>query len=139
MDKSHHAITTSRRTLFTGAVAALALPAVSMLAAATGDDATLIDLGRQLEAAWAAQRAHDAKWAGQPFREEMEEETERIYGPGGDIADQIMEIPAKTLQGVRVKALAIWWCWCGETREWDTTDVNLAQSMVVDLLAMAGA
>lgn len=122
--------TTTRRALLAGAGAVLALPASAAIAA--GDDATLIDLGRQLMAAWAIERDLCAKHAGDV---EVNAAVERCSG----IVSAIEAAHATTLAGVRVKAMGIFWCWDGQFIERDTTDLNVATSMVRDLLAMEGA
>ena len=123
-------------------IAALAVGAtagVVQAGAALNPDEELIRLGAEFEAAWAAERATK-----HPFYEEV---FEAAYGRSASIAHRIMVIPAKTLDGLRVKARAVLWCRSGEPiadasfsydEDHPTTDLILAAGIVRDLLAIGG-
>ncbi len=134
--------TTSRRRLFGGTVAAsLAALLPAAASATTHPDAALLDLGTQLKAAWAVQ---DAYFAANPYPA-TDDECNAAMEPCLDLVDQIEEIQARTLDGVRVKAFAVWWCSAEGSSPFelselvddtDTTDTRIAGSIVRDLLAM---
>lgn len=92
-------------------------------------DAELITLGNMLERAWSEERTSGG--------------SEDAIDAGSAIADLILRIPAKTLNGLFVKAHAVAWCYGDEevtlTNVTATTDIQLAESIVLDLLRMARA
>lgn len=99
-------------------------------------DVRLLQLGKQLETAWAHQRQleHDASEA------ELAE-FDKAFNRVSRIAKKIEALPAHSLAGLKVKARAIRWCHSGEKRielaRQPTTDIRLAQSIIRDLLAPA--
>jgi hypothetical protein len=122
--------------------AALAPAARALAASQAGkDDAELIRLGQELKAVWADYEAGVAP-------------VEKIYLQGAEdlfdaafkkveaVVDRIEELTATTIEGLRVKALAVSWCHSGESilgeelSEQNTTDVRLAASIINDLLAL---
>lgn len=121
----------SRRRLLAGAGAAVAVTAIAAPALATPHpDADLLALGREFDLAMAAERLipPDAD------DDEINAATER----GGVITRAILALPAKTLDGLRIKARAVEWCACeipGPDYFGDTTDCQLAASIVRDLLS----
>jgi len=92
-------------------------------------DTHLIALGIMLERAWAEERASGG--------------SEDAIDTASAIADLILRIQAKTLSGVIVKARAVAWCYGDEevafTGVARTTDMQLAESIVLDLLCMVRA
>lgn len=129
-----------RRILLTAPAAACAI----RQATASHPDAGLIELGRRLRAAWAAEKATYVKW-GDLTVPEADREITAAFDSVLAIVDQIERIPATTLEGVRVKALAVWWCCSGEPFDdgtfsfngSPTTDARLASAIMRDLLAMS--
>jgi len=120
------------------AVAAAAIPAVALASEPTSADAALLALGEQLEAAWAATTAAYEKYRDDPSLE---------AGVITDVADkaaaaivhQIEAVPASTIDGLRVKARAVQWCYDADPVDLavdrSTTDLRLANSIIRDLLA----
>jgi hypothetical protein len=102
-----------------------------MPVAAIGTELKLIELGAQLDRTWAEQRRLEGS-------DDFENARDRV----SRIVDEIEALPAYTMGGLRVKARAIWWCHSGEAsisfgELHPTTDLRLAQSIVVDLLRNA--
>jgi hypothetical protein len=96
-------------------------------------DAQLIQLGDELEIAWADERricqdetSSDAKVA-------------RACDRVASIVDKIEATQASSIEGLRVKARAIAWCHGDKApialTDKQTTDVRLAQAIIADLLA----
>ena len=125
----------SRRAL--AGVAALLPLATAAAPPTSGPNAELLRLGAALEAAWAHQEAllpscTDAELA-------------TTMAPCSALVDRIEQIPARTLEGLMVKARAISWCNSGEEIDPDrfcpypgaTTDGRIAASIVRDLLGRA--
>lgn len=112
---------------------ATAIAPVSNETALGGDseDAALLALGRRLQEAWAEQRLLEPQGA-----------FEAAFDRTGAIASEIEALPATTLDGLRVKALAFWWCHSGEQPivldDQQTTDIRLCQSIIGDLLTAFG-
>ena len=149
---------TTRRAVMAGLAAApvAGLPAIA--SGAAGDDATLLELGRQLEAAMAHLNFayslipdfdDDVAVAAERFAHEAHTRT-------GEIVDAIIETKATTLDGLNVKARALSWCHGGEfegiaestgniwfdkegkiVRETPTTDRLVVDSILFDLIALA--
>jgi hypothetical protein len=144
-----------RSALFAGIPAAITVGAV--LSAATAEmvvtinpDAELIELGRQLQVAWArekelfalcrdsisdgAEGEADAVW----------KEAEAAHEACSKIVARMEELQAHTLAGVRVKVLALSWTHNGEEFSpdffgGDATDFCLAAQIMRDLSAMGDA
>lgn len=99
-------------------------------------DAALLELGRELDAAWAAERV----------ARDDDSDPEGVLGDAAAdvsaaVAHRIEKVPARTLDGLLVKARAVAWCVCGDefTPEEDaTTDLRLAHGIVEDLRRIAG-
>jgi hypothetical protein len=96
-------------------------------------DAALISLGKQFEEAW----QHEiAGFAILPDGH-SDKEADALTAPCSELADKIMNIHAKTIEGLQVKARAILWCHSGEFDGFGgTTDELLAAGIVRDLLAI---
>jgi hypothetical protein len=113
-------------------------------------DARLLQLGEQLDAAWAeASRMGvelDAKDQASGTNEDSPD-YDKAMDRVGVIVDQIRDIPAQTIAGLRVKARAVLWCHSGEP--WaqsnepridlspfaaKTTDFQLVESILANLL-----
>ena len=102
-------------------------------------DATLLRLGDELDRAWAHEKALiDSKTWGDTY--------EAAYNVTSRVVDQIEKQQAKTLEGVQVKVRAVMWCHQGEKEDAEsfrlshyqrTTDVRLAESIVLDLAALS--
>lgn len=120
------------------AVAAVAIPAVALASEPTSADAALVALGEQLEAAWAATTAADEKYR-DDLSPEAEAITEASYEAAAAIVHQIETVPASTIDGLRVKARAIQWCYDIDpvdlVIDQNTTDLRIANSIIRDLLA----
>jgi hypothetical protein len=130
MADSASSITTSRRLFLAAGPAAAVFGAVGA-AAHSSLDAELISLGRQFQAAWAVEQAG--------FSREVDDETANaLVKPCTDLAHCIERIPARTVDGLLVKAMAVNWCHCGEFDEFgQTTDEPLAAGITKDLLVLA--
>jgi hypothetical protein len=98
-------------------------------------DVTLLRLGRELKAAWAEHRAV-AKAIEGDESEEAEARLDAAIGVCGDIVDQICDVPALSLEGLRVKAMALSWYQDGEFEPAKMADSAFAVSIVKDLLRM---
>jgi hypothetical protein len=124
----------NRRNALTAAAALPALTVPVIAAASIGEDVELLALGEKLASAWRAERALPDDSPGKAFDE--------AYDRSNKILNLIEALPARTLQGLKVKAFAVHWCWSGdpdmEFNDSQTTDVRLAQGLVRDLLVMAG-
>ena len=111
--------------------AAIASTVLASPAAAMSPDAGLIRLGQELDARWALERSVP--------RGSSDEVYQAAYDACAEIVDQIEAIPAETLQGIQVKARAVYWCLDGDFANFElddqqTTDVRLAQQIVRSLL-----
>lgn len=132
MPTANETTTTSRRTLLAG-MAAAAAPVTAMSAvAAPGDDTELLRLGAALGDAWAAQRSNV-------------ELTDDAYHRTADVVQRILALPAHSIEGLRVKAKAVAWCYDEEPVDLSldgpkTTDLQLVHSILSDLgIATVGA
>ena len=119
-----------RRFLAVGSAAAVFASLHEAIAAKAPDD-HLIALGRELDAAWANER------------EMNESGSDAELGAACDktnaIVGQIKKIPATTLEGFKIKARAVSWCYGGEFDGFncgDTTDISMAEQIIRDLLAI---
>ena len=119
----------SRRLFLAAGSAATVFGAVNA-AAHSSPDAELISLGHQFQAAWAAEQAG--------FLRPVDDATaDALVKPCTDLAHRIERLPAKTLDGLMVKAMAVSWCHCGEFEEFgNTTDERITAGIVRDLLAL---
>ncbi len=98
----------------------------------TADDATLLALAKPFMDARAAVRAAD--------RRGSDVDVEAACARASAIVAKIATLPARTIEGLKLKAAAVAYCHAGQrkiklTRN-QTTDVRLAQSIVADLLAV---
>jgi hypothetical protein len=103
-------------------------------------DAVLLRLGREFEAAVAAEMA---TWAVAEHytAEEQENQADAVHAPIAALMDEIISLRATTLAGMKVKARAVSYCWSGKpvtaeelTDHGDpTTDVQLIASLMADL------
>jgi hypothetical protein len=133
----------SRRALASGlALASLAFPApLSARADEPHPDAELIELDAALVRAWAIQDGLEAMSAS----EARDLEFEAAMAACRAIVESIHVIPARTLEGLRAKCRAFWWC---SSREFEgivpdvgetfvvsrTTDLMLRESILRDLV-----
>ncbi len=102
-------------------------------------DAALLELGRRLDLAWAAEHAAQSTCSEE---DEGDQEFEAFVDATGAIVGEIEALPATTLEGLRVKAVALHWCRGGDLPlSWgaETTDERLAESIVNDLLRLPQA
>ena len=111
----------------------------SELAAQSAGDRDLVDLQKQLAAAWQREREIDSRSGG---RAAAARENDRIYEAAHrvsrGIVDRMLALRATTLEGLRAKGYALSWTHNGETFGSDrdpTTDVRLVDSIMCDLLA----
>ncbi len=91
-------------------------------------DTELVHLGRELDEAWQAERLA------------VEEAVEGAILRCRDIVEQIEGRTATTLDGLKVKALAVSWCHDGEPSAWaghraQATDRRLVGGILNDILA----
>jgi len=105
-------------------------------------DVELKHLGGELEDAIAAEKAIEAAYnAGQYEDEDVA--LDATYASTHAIIDQIVAIPASTIEGLRIKARAIQWCYHDDpvdlVVDQNTTDLRIANSLIADLLAVPPA
>jgi len=134
----------SRRTALAGGLtgaAGLIAGGAGAAFAASHQDAELLDLGRQFEAAWAQERP---LWdASQAASDDDDAKTlylraQEFSKRTAEIVHQIEPQNATTLEGLRVKARAALWYFCGDLAEFDDpTNVRLIASILRDLLSEA--
>ncbi len=100
-------------------------------------DAELIRLGRELEAAWAAERA---AWIAlhEDDSPEADAQSGAAYNRCDGIVDAIEAEQAATLDGVLVQARAVAWIYDGDDFELPggTTDQRIACQIVRDLIRL---
>jgi hypothetical protein len=126
----------TRRTLVAGA-AVLAVPAA--VAATAHPDAALLALEIDFDAAWGRERAVYEAWRS-ICSDAADAATDAACDKTSGVVQRIIDVPARTLDGLRVKARAISWCSGGDDVDLDvqgTTDLQLATSIVRDLLRVA--
>lgn len=121
-------ILTSRRNFLVRA-AVIAPTAALPVAAAPSADAELLHLHGELCAKWVAERAIP------------DDDHEAIDAAAADCSATVAKIenlPATTMEGLKVKAAAFLWCRSGELdfelSPHRTTDVRLAESILRDLI-----
>ena len=121
-----------------GAGAGAAAATVAVPAVADTADAELLALGMEFEAAWAREVALFASF-GDDLTEAQGVALDRAYGAVGAVVDQIERMSARTLDGLKVKARAIQWCYHDDPVDLvvdrRTTDLVIANSIIRDLLA----
>jgi hypothetical protein len=99
-------------------------------------DAALLSLGEKLRAAWANEVAIMDMLADDQSLD-ADETYEAANAVCSELVEQIETLPARTLEGMKVKALAVSWCHSGA--EWKqltqgrTTDIRLAESILRDI------
>ncbi len=100
-------------------------------------DLALLDLGRRFEAAFAAEEA--ARMIGRETDDWSA--WDKAYAVTEAIVREIEVVPANSLEGFRVKARCVQWCYGDDPVFHDmdrqTTDVMIAQQIVRDLLEVA--
>jgi len=110
---------------------ALAVPAVAL---AETPDADLINLGFAFDAAYSEEQA--ARAIGRETGDW--DKWDDAYARSGAIVRQIEAVPATTLDGLRVKARCIQWCYGDDPIDLEgtsnTMDMRLAQQIVTSLL-----
>jgi transposase InsO family protein len=105
------------------------------------EKAELLQLGKELSAAWTAERQTETLLR----RDAPAAEFERAYRRTSRIVRKIEKTPAHTLEGLRVKARAVSWCHSGDKisiktqcanarGDLHTTDLRLMRAIVGDLL-----
>jgi hypothetical protein len=70
---------------------------------------------------------------------EIHREIELHHQAIDPISDRIIALPAHTIEGMKVKARVTFFCRVGMMHDNDSTDVESAMSIVIDLLRMQGA
>jgi hypothetical protein len=129
MSKNVIANSTPSRRLFLAAGSAATVFGAITAAASSDSDAALIALGRELEAAWAQEREANDNGS--------DRDIEATCEATGAVVDRIEAIPARTLEGFKVKARAVSWCHCGDFEGFGTTtDERIAARIIRDLLAI---
>lgn len=94
------------------------------------NDVELRRLAQELKAAWEFEQQLSSTDADG-------EASEAAYEVCNKIVGRIREIQAHTLEGLKAKALAVFWCHSGELIDFEekTTDLQLAADLINDLLA----
>ena len=98
---------------------------------------TVAELAKRFEEAWAAEKAaeHTLKAAQTPADEKPWDDA---YAVTQKVVNEIEAMQATTLDGLRLKARAVQWCYGTDVIDLrcdqDTTDLRLATSIVEDLL-----
>ena len=114
--KCAEAVGASRRTLLrniaAGSVLAAPASALAIDGVSVRPDAELLRLGRELDAAWAHERATYARMKGS-YSQEGDRITQAAFDATGEIVGRIEELLATTLDGFKVKARAVSWCYDG--------------------------
>lgn len=114
------------------AATAVASPQDVLAEGAMSEDSVLLALGGHLQKAWTEQRRLEGTGI----------EFEAAWNEVSAVVGRIETLPARTLDGLAIKALAVSWChsgeWPIELKDDPTTDIRLAQSIITDLLR-AGA
>lgn len=113
-----------------GLAAASLLPVSSLLALA---DDRLLSLGAEFEELWAWEKQIASI---KPFTEKLQIEWDGMYVRLSEIAKEIAKLPAKTIEGFRIKARAVSWCHSGEIVNLgdNTTDILITNGIIADLL-----
>ena len=130
-----------RRFMIEGTVIATSLPMGAAFAADSAVDSALLTLGREMERMWIAEVTALAACRSNRTQE-SEADADAAFDATSAIVDRIAALPARTPEGLRVKARAVAWCNALEGGTFDieygeeTTDVRLAMSMVRDILGM---
>ncbi len=115
--------------------------AVAIPSAAPNPDADLIQLGAAFEAEQTRYAAFFAE-----HTDTTDDEADAACRPCGDLAGKIQALRATTIEGLRIKAMALRWCWSGEEGGdldlssrygMKTTDMRLASSIILDLITQA--
>lgn len=138
-----HQDASTRRAALDRIAASASFTAVAPAAAAAAPhpDAELLALGAEMDAAHVRERASWAALDPAGWTEAEDAACEALAQAVVAIIDRILAAPARTLDGLKVKARAVDWCWSGEGFEpesaRDTTDVRLCYSAMRDLLALA--
>jgi hypothetical protein len=104
-------------------------------------DAELIALEKELDEAWANERAVYAETKNDNS-EEADARCADAFEGTSDIVEKIDALPATTMDGLRVKAKCVEWCCAGDPKGitfGDTTDVRIAAQIVRLLLGDANA
>ncbi|WP_294534280.1 hypothetical protein [uncultured Rhodoblastus sp.] len=129
MSKNVIANSTPSRRLFLAAGSAATVFGAITAAASSDSDAALIALGRELEEAWDQEnKINDSS---------SDEDVVAACGATSAVVERIEAIPARTLEGFKVKARAVSWCHCGDFEGFGTTtDERIAARIIRDLLAI---
>lgn len=102
-------------------------------------DAALIRLGAEFDAAWARERELLAI-SNVLDTEEADDEWVAAMDVTREFVHKIERLPAQTIDGLKVQARALSWCYCGEEIDFrdgqDTTDARLANQIIATLLAI---
>jgi hypothetical protein len=133
----------TRRGFLMNTVAVLPLSSPSIAAPSlVQPDAKMLELGAQLEVAWAEENAVNLK------TDLMDDfvEADRLCGEAADrtsaIVAQIERLSASTIDGLLVKAKAVMWCRSGDPfdnhEDPQTADARLCYSIFQDLTAIGG-
>lgn len=112
-DNKRFAKTVTRRAAL---AAVLTAPTLSAMALPTADDAELIALEKEFDAAVVA---YDRKYNAIERAPDWEPGEDEVH----DIVGEIMDTPAVTMEGLKVKAKAAWWIvgdeWRGRDENYD--------------------
>jgi hypothetical protein len=130
-----------RRFLAAGSAGAVFASLRSAIASEGHIDAELLRFGAQFDAAWRAESLAEEKAGDAEFQTACDVTS--------DVVDRILNIQARSIEGLCVKARALSWCHSGEFDGFlpepgdmmmndGTTDMRLADSICRDLVALAG-
>lgn len=119
-----------RRSMFRSLpYAALMMAVPGSIATVTSADSELLQLGYSLGEAWASEE--------QAYDTEDWEQAELASNLASSLVARIQGMPAHTIEGLRVKAQALVWCYSGgevQLPNSDTTNMKLVQGIIADLL-----
>lgn len=113
-------------------------------AATLPPDYALLGLGEKFLAYWHLQKQTFARNSTLAYSNERAEEDERAIDLVSGMVEKIARTPATTLQGLRVKAMALRWCHDGDVIAEDflvedpCTDMRLAALIARDILEATG-
>ena len=125
---------TTRRTFLKGGVVLAAAAHTVALAPGMSDD--ILELGKQFEKSWAAEKAFYASHdLADPANDAGFDE---VYFRTQNLVDLIEKAEATTLEGLRVKARAVQWCYGDDPMklDGDTTDMRISSQILNGILTI---
>ena len=101
------------------------------------------DVDQRIQALIAARDQWEAL-SNRPEVHALNSQAELAAEKTGSIVEQIEDVPAITIEGLKVKALALAWCYAGDHEELEefpeghSTDCRLVRSIIRDLTLLNG-